>query len=513
MRIAAEPRVSATLMPVILAGGSGTRLWPLSREGYPKQLLNLSGELTLLQDTVKRLDGISQHAECSDLKVSAPMVVCGEEMRFLVLGQLQAMHRSVGRVLLEPMGRNTAPALACAALCATEAGEDPMLLVMPADHIITDTDAFRDAVVAGIELLAHYEHAILTFGIRPQRPETGYGYIRMASGQGTARTQLVAAFVEKPNAELATQYVASGEYLWNSGLFLVRASTWIKLLTQFEPEMVARCREALAKGSTDGSFQRLDADSFLACPADSIDYAVMEPLTAAADATSDVADEVVDSEGSAWVIPVSMGWSDVGSFDALLEVGESDLHGNVVHGDVLAHDSARNLFISGDRLLAAIGVNDLVVVSTPDAVLVAPRDRCQEVRGIVKALNDAGREEGRHHRRMYRPWGSYEPLDVGERYQVKRLTVAPGEQLSLQMHHHRAEHWIVVRGTAKVTRGEEEFLLTENQSTYIPLGTVHRLENPGQVELEVIEVQSGSYLGEDDIVRFEDRYQRVADDG
>jgi mannose-1-phosphate guanylyltransferase/mannose-6-phosphate isomerase len=503
--------MSQRLIPVILAGGSGTRLWPLSREGYPKQLLNLSGDLTLLQDTVVRLDGIAQHADSSDLQVHAPMVVCGEEMRFLVLGQLQALQRPIGSVLLEPVGRNTAPALACAALSAIDSGDDPLLLVMPADHMIADTDAFCDAVVGATQVLARHANAILTFGIRPQRAETGYGYIRMASQDGDSRARAVAAFVEKPNAELAAQYLASGEYLWNSGLFMVRASSWISLLTQFQPEIVAQCRDAVGNGSVDGSFRRLDTAAFSACPSDSIDYAVMEPLTGGSNnaGVTDAQETSAANEGSAWVIPVTMGWSDVGSFDALLDVGESDAHGNVTHGDVLAQDSARNLFISGDRLLAAIGVNDLVVVSTPDAVLVAPRDRCQEVRGIVQSLNDAGREEGRNHRRMYRPWGSYEPLDVGERYQVKRLTVSPGEQLSLQMHHHRAEHWIVVRGTAKVTCGEKEFLLTENQSTYIPLGTVHRLENPGQVELEVIEVQSGSYLGEDDIVRFEDRYHRV----
>ena len=512
--------MSQTLVPVILAGGSGTRLWPLSREGYPKQLLNLSGDLTLLQDTVKRLDGIGQDA---DLQVHPPMVVCAEEMRFLVLGQLQAMQRETSSVLLEPMGRNTAPALACAALSAIEAHGDALLLVMPADHMITDTESFRAAVVTGTELLARHRGSILTFGIRPQRAETGYGYIRMAadsrsdsrsdscSDSGADRARPVAAFVEKPSAAVAEQYVSSGEYLWNSGLFLVRATSWIDLLSRYQPRMVEQCREAVSKGAVDGVFRRLHVESFCDCPADSIDYAVMEPLTR--DAAELASEDCTDMDSGAWVIPVSMGWSDVGSFDALIEVGEPDASGNVSHGDVLAHDSARNLFISGDRLLAAIGVHDLVVVSTPDAVLVAPRDRCQEVRGIVQALNDAGREEGRHHRRMYRPWGSYEPLDVGERYQVKRLTVSPGEQLSLQMHHHRAEHWVVVRGTAKVTCGEKEFLLTENQSTFIPLGTVHRLENPGQVELEVIEVQSGSYLGEDDIVRFEDRYQRVADAG
>jgi len=487
--------VSRLLLPVVLAGGSGTRLWPLSREGYPKQLLKLSGDRTLLQDTVLRLDGAADGV----LEVGAPVVVCGEEMRFLVLGQLEAVGRSPGRVLLEPLGRNTAPALACAALDAIERHGDALLLVMPADHLIQRPQAFREAAVRGAALLAEHPGAILTFGINPQRAETGYGYIRMRPGHGDGAPRRVAAFVEKPDAQVAKRYLESGEYLWNSGLFLVRARAWLAMLDGLQPEMAARCREAFAAGSADGPFRRLEPGAFAQCPSDSIDYAVMEPLTVAGG----------HDAGDAWVMPVSMGWSDVGSFQALLEVGEHDPHGNVLQGDVLARDSARSLFISGDRLLAAVGVEDLVVVSTPDAVLVAHRERCQEVRAIVQALNEAGREEGRSHRKVHRPWGAYEPLDAGARYQVKRLTVAPGAQLSLQMHHHRAEHWVVVRGTARVTRGEESFLLTENQSTYIPLGTTHRLENPGRVELEVIEVQSGSYLGEDDIVRFEDRYDRV----
>jgi mannose-1-phosphate guanylyltransferase/mannose-6-phosphate isomerase len=487
------------LVPVILAGGSGTRLWPLSREGFPKQLLNLSGDRSLLQDTVLRVDGIEREAGAQALRVQLPMVVCGEEMRFLVLGQIEALRRHAGSVLLEPVGRNTAPALTCAALDAIEAHGDALLLVMPADHLIADTAAFRRAVVAGVQCLARDARAIVTFGITPERAETGYGYIRMDAAANGHEARAVAAFVEKPDAATARGYLAGGEHLWNSGLFLVGAQTWLDFIEALRPEMLARCRDALAAGRHDGAFRRLDAAAFAACPSDSIDYAVMEPLTAGANS----------AVGRAFVIPVSMGWSDVGSFEALLQVGEPDASGNVKHGDVLAQDSARNLFVAGDRLLAAIGVQDLVVVSTPDAVLVASRERSQDVRGIVKALNEAGRAEGRSHRRVYRPWGSYEPLDAGGRYQVKRLTVAPGAQLSLQMHHHRAEHWVVVRGTARVTRGEEEFLLTENQSTYIPLGTTHRLENPGQVELEVIEVQSGSYLGEDDIVRFEDRYDRV----
>ena len=487
------------LVPVILAGGSGTRLWPLSREGFPKQLLNLSGDHTLLQETVLRVDGIEREPGAQALRVQLPVLVCNEEMRFLVLGQVEALRRHAGSVLLEPVGRNTAPALTCAALDALESHGDALLLVMPADHLIADVSAFRRAVVAGAQCLRREPRAIVTFGITPERAETGYGYIRMDGVSAGQEARRVAAFVEKPDAATARSYLSGGQHLWNSGLFLVGAQSWIDFVETLHPDMLASCREALAAGRRDGAFRRLDAAAFAACPSDSIDYAVMEPLTARADA----------AVGTAFVIPVSMGWSDVGSFEALLQMGEPDASGNVIHGDVLAHDSARNLFVSGDRLLAAVGVQDLVVVSTPDAVLVASRERSQDVRGIVKALNEAGRREGRSHRRIYRPWGSYEPLDAGDRYQVKRLTVAPGAQLSLQMHHHRAEHWVVVRGTARVTRGEEAFLLTENQSTYIPLGTTHRLENPGQVELEVIEVQSGSYLGEDDIVRFEDRYDRV----
>ncbi len=486
------------LVPVVLAGGSGTRLWPLSREGYPKQLLSLTGDHTLLQETVLRLDGMARDAGQDAPAVEPALVVCAEEMRFLVLGQLESVGRRPGTVLLEPVGRNTAPALACAALDAVERLGDALLLVMPADHLIRRPDAFRKAVAAGCALLARRPRGILTFGITPQRPETGYGYIRHAA-EADGGAHPVQSFVEKPDAATAARYLESGDYLWNSGLFLVRAGAWLEMLEVLQPEMLARCREALAGGGGDGPFRRLDPHAFAACPSDSIDYAVMEPLTGTGHAGA----------GEAWVLPVSMGWSDVGTFDALLEMGDKDGAGNVVQGDVLAQDSRGSLLIAGDRLLAAVGVEDLVVVATADAVLVARRDRCQDVRGIVKALNDSGREEGRSHRRVYRPWGAYEPLDAGGRYQVKRLTVAPGAQLSLQMHHHRAEHWVVVRGTARVTRGDEEFLLTENQSTYIPLGTAHRLENPGKVELEVIEVQSGSYLGEDDIVRFEDRYDRV----
>ncbi len=473
-----------TLQHVILSGGSGTRLWPLSRAHYPKQLIPLLGDRSLLQDTVARLHGL-------DVPQAPPLVVCNEQHRFMVAEQLRLLERGDGRILLEPVGRNTAPALTLAALAARADGDDPVLLATPADHVVRDAAAFRAAVAQGLAEAGR--GAVVTFGIVPDRPETGYGYIRQGPAQGPGYR--LAGFTEKPDQATAEAYLAGGDHLWNSGMFLLRASVWLAQLERFQPDMLAACRRAWEGGRADGDFCRIDAEAFTACPEDSIDYAVMEPLARAGDVP-------------ALVIPLDAGWSDVGSWDALWAVGGQDEDGNVTRGDVLSHDSRGNLVFAEHRLVGTVGVEDLIVVETADAVLVARKDRVQEVKALVDRLKAAGRDEVLHHRKVYRPWGSYESIDAGERFQVKHIIVQPGASLSLQMHHHRAEHWIVVRGTARVTRGDETFLLSENQSTYIPLGEVHRLENPGTIPLELIEVQSGSYLGEDDIVRFEDHYGR-----
>jgi len=462
------------LQPVILSGGSGTRLWPLSRELYPKQLLCLAGDNTLLQQTVARLDGLEG--------VSAPMVVCNEEHRFLVAEQLREMNVTATDIILEPVGRNTAPALTLAALAATSGGDDPLLLVMPADHVIRDVEAFQSAVRRAIELAEQGQ--LVTFGIVPQSPETGYGYIRC--GQGVE----VAAFVEKPDAETAASYVQSGDYLWNSGMFLSRASVWLEELDSNHPQMLKACESALGASTRDGDFRRVAKEPFVLCPSNSIDYAVMEKTKRAA------------------VVPLDAGWSDIGAWSAMWQVCAQDGNGNVVQGDVVTHDTRNALLIAQHRLLGVVGVENVIVVETPDAVLVVQKDRAQDVKEIVGRLKELNRTEHLSHRRVHRPWGTYEGVDNGERFQVKRLVVKPGGSLSLQMHHHRAEHWVVVKGTAKVTRGDEVFLISENQSTYIPIGTKHRLENPGTIPLEIIEVQSGPYLGEDDIVRFDDHYNR-----
>jgi mannose-1-phosphate guanylyltransferase/mannose-6-phosphate isomerase len=462
------------LQPVILSGGSGTRLWPLSRELYPKQLLCLVGEQTLLQQAVARLDGLED--------VSAPVFVCNEEHRFLVAEQLREMNVTPADIVLEPVGRNTAPALTLAALGATAGGEDPLLLVMPADHVIRDIAAFHKAVRQASKLAE--QGRLVTFGIVPQSAETGYGYIRRRQGHE------VAAFVEKPDAKTAAGYLQSGEYLWNSGMFLLRASVWLDELRQQQPKILDACEVALRGSRRDGDFRRIAKDAFVLCPNDSIDYAVMEKTRRAA------------------VVPLDAGWSDIGAWSALWQVCSQDASGNVVQGDVVAHDTRNALLIAQHRLLGAVGVEDVIVVETPDAVLVAHKDRAQDVKEIVARLRHSKRTEHLTHRRVHRPWGSYEGVDSGERFQVKRLVVKPGASLSLQMHHHRAEHWVVVKGTARVTRGDEVLLLSENQSTYIPIGTKHRLENPGTIPLEIIEVQSGGYLGEDDIVRFDDHYNR-----
>lgn len=479
-----------TLQPVILSGGSGTRLWPLSREQYPKQLLALGGDATMLQETAHRLDGFVGSATV----VTTPLVVCNEDYRFITAEQLRAAGVADPTIVLEPVGRNTAPALTLAAALAQADGADPILLVMPADHVIRDLPAFHQAIEAG--LAAARDGAMVTFGIVPTHAETGYGYIR-SGDEVLAGVREVRSFVEKPDQSTAQTYVASGEYLWNSGLFMVRASAWTRAIAACRPDIASACAAAVASPRRDADFVRIDGDAFRACPSDSIDYAVMERLAAMPDLG------IVPR-----VVPMSVGWSDVGAWDALWGLAGKDEFGNTARGEVLFEDSRNTLVHATDRLVACLGVDDLVVVETPDAVMVASRDKTQEVKKIVARLKAEGRPESVVHRKVHRPWGCYDSIDSGERFQVKRIVVKPGASLSLQMHHHRAEHWIVVSGTALVTRGEEKFLLSENQSTYIPLGTTHRLENPGKVDLEMIEVQSGSYLGEDDIVRFEDNYGR-----
>lgn len=479
------------IQPVVLSGGSGTRLWPLSREKYPKQLLPLIGSDSLLQATVRRVEGIE------GVELAAPLVVCNEEYRFVIAEQLRVMGKP-GTVVLEPLGRNTAPALTIAALAAIKNGADPVLLVMPADHVIVDTTAFRNAVRAGAALAL--EEVVVTFGITPDAPETGYGYIQSGPAFGTTEAKRIARFVEKPDAKTAQTYLDEGTYSWNSGLFMVRASVWLAALKVCRPDIAAACDIAWANGSTDGEFVRVGKDAFSQCPSDSIDYAVMERIAAQASGDARLPAGVV--------IPLSAGWSDVGAWEALWNVLPKDADGNVAQGDVLLQDSRNTLALSEGRLVACVGVDDLIVVETADAILVAHKDKTQDVKKIVDRLKQAGRSEGQMHRKVFRPWGWYDSIDSGERFQVKRIVVKPGAALSLQMHHHRAEHWIVVSGTAKVTQGDKVFLLSENESTYIPLGTTHRLENPGKVALEMIEVQSGAYLGEDDIVRFDDVYGR-----
>ena len=477
------------LIPVVLSGGSGTRLWPLSREKYPKQLLPLIGDDSLLQATVRRVEGLA------GVELGAPMVVCNEEYRFVIAEQLRLMGRE-GAILLEPVGRNTAPALTLAALAAMRDGGDPILLVMPSDHVITDTPAFQSVVRQGAALAE--SGAVVTFGITPDAPETGYGYIQAGAPFGDGGgARNIARFVEKPDLATAQAYLDDGSYLWNSGLFMMRASVWLAAIGACRADILAACRSAWDQGAADGGFLRVGKDAFAACPSDSIDYSVMERIAAGGDALP-----------AGVVIPLAAGWSDVGAWDALWEVLPKDGAGNVAQGDVLLSDCRNTLAMAQSRLVACVGVEDMIVVETPDAILVAHKSMTQDVKKIVDQLKREGRAEGQLHRKVFRPWGSYDGVDAGERFQVKRIIVNPGATLSLQMHHHRAEHWIVVRGTAKVTCGEETFLVSENQSTFIPLGTRHRLENPGCVPLEMIEVQSGSYLGEDDIVRFEDVYGR-----
>jgi mannose-1-phosphate guanylyltransferase/mannose-6-phosphate isomerase len=474
------------VQPVILSGGAGTRLWPLSREQYPKQLLSFHGEHTLLQQTVQRLDGLSRLVG----QVEEPIIVCNEQHRFLVAEQLRSIDCKPAAILLEPVGRNTAPALTVAAMASMKAGDDAVLLVMPADHVIINIDQYQKAVNEAVGLAE--KGTLVTFGIVPTHAETGFGYIRKGAAIENSSASAISAFVEKPDTATAQTYVDSGKYLWNSGLFVMRSSVWLEQMEKRQPDMLAACREAYQAASDDLDFSRLEPKAFEACPADSIDYAVMEKLDAV----------------EAAVVPLDAGWSDLGAWSAIWEVGDNSKDGNVIKGDVLSHGCRNNLFHSEHRLVAGVGVEDLLVVETADAVLVAHKDHAQDVKKIVEQLKDDGRSERLVHRQVFRPWGSYEGIDAGERFQVKRIVVKPGASLSLQMHQHRAEHWIVVKGTAKVTCGDKEFLLSENESTYIPIGEKHRLENTGTLPLEIIEVQSGSYLGEDDIVRFEDIYGR-----
>ncbi|MCL6713908.1 mannose-1-phosphate guanylyltransferase/mannose-6-phosphate isomerase [Pseudomonas sp. R2.Fl] len=465
----------AALQPVLLSGGSGTRLWPLSREAYPKQFLPLASERTMVQDTWLRI---------APLAGARPIVVANEEHRFLVAEQLRQIGAPAPHILLEPVGRNTAPAIAAAALQAMTGGDDPVLLVLPSDHVVRDADGFRRAVQAALP--AAEAGALVTFGIVPDAPETGFGYIQAEAGEGLRK---VSRFVEKPDAATAQSYLDAGGYYWNSGMFLFRASRYLEELERFRPDIVATVRTAFAEARQDGDFVRLDKDAFAASPSDSIDYAVMEKTA------------------HAMVLPVDIGWNDVGSWSALWEVAERDAGGNAHHGDVIAVDT-RNSYAYAQRLVALVGVDDIVVVETDDAVLVASKDRVQEVKQVVAQLKDGQRSQAVLHREVHRPWGSYDSVDMGQRHQVKRIKVKPGAKLSLQSHAHRAEHWIVVKGVARVTRDNDVFELYENQSTYIPIGAKHRLENPGKEPLELIEVQSGDYLGEDDIVRYSDIYGR-----
>lgn len=466
------------LQPVIICGGSGSRLWPLSREHYPKQLLALAGSRSLLQNTALRVHGMAN---------TAPILVASEKHRFLVAEQFRELQITPAATLLEPIGRNTAPAVAVAALQALALHDDAILLVLPADHIIGDNAAFSAAVDKALPLAA--EGALVTFGVKPTHPETGYGYIQRGTPLGEGYE--VARFVEKPKFDVAKAYLAQGDYLWNAGIFLFKAKRYLEELGQFEPDMLKACQASFDGSKADLDFVRLDRDAFAESPDNSIDYAVMEKTARAA------------------VVPLDAAWSDVGSFTALWECKPHDANGNVAEGDALLEDS-RNCFVhASHRLVSVVGADDLIVVETADAVLVAPRHSAQSVKKVVERLKQLGRDEYATHRKVYRPWGHYEGVDEGQRYQVKRIVVKPGASLSLQMHYHRAEHWIVVSGTAEVTCEDRVYLVAENQSTFIPLGHKHRLRNPGKTQLEMIEVQSGSYLGEDDIVRFEDNYGRA----
>jgi mannose-1-phosphate guanylyltransferase len=461
---------------VILAGGAGTRLWPLSRSAHPKQFLSLLSQETMLQATVERLSGLDIHSS---------VTICNEEHRFFVAEQLRDIGK-LGQIILEPKGRNTAPAIALAALLSKD---DPLLLILSADHVIQDEAAFSRSVSAAIPLSESGK--LVTFGVSPTGPLTGYGYIKRGEKQGLGYS--VDRFVEKPSAEVALEYLNSGKYFWNSGMFLFRASRYLEELKKYRPDILEICELSILAAEVDLDFIRIDREIFESCPSESVDYAVMEHT----------------SDGV--VVPIDAGWNDIGSWSSLWEASSKDNKGNAVIGDVILHNSNNSYVRTDGKLVAAIGVEDLVIVSTKDVLMVAHKNSVQDVKVIVEHLKGASRSEGKIHREVYRPWGKYDSIDSGDRYQVKRITVRPGAKLSVQKHYHRAEHWVVVSGIAKVTNGEKTFLLSENESTYIPLGTVHALENPGEIPLELIEIQSGDYLGEDDIVRFKDIYGRVSD--
>ena len=466
------------MKPVVLAGGTGSRLWPKSRAALPKQFLSLTSDSTMLQDTITRLNGTD---------AEAPVFICNDAHRFLVAEQLRKKNIKHGGILLEPVCRNTAPAIALAALHATKNGEDPILLVLAADHLIKDQSAFHSAIIKAGALAN--EGKLVTFGIVPDQPHTGYGYIKAGNVLNVGFE--VADFVEKPELETAKQYVESGDFFWNSGMFMFKASRYVEELSKYNPEMLEICRRAIETEAPDLDFIRVDSEIFATCPDDSIDYAVMEKTDSAA------------------MVPLDAGWSDVGSWTSLWETANKDGNGNVCVGDTILENTKNSYVNAEQRLVSVIGLEDVIVVETKDAVMVAHKDDAQSIKNVVNKLKAEKRPEFEFHREVFRPWGSYDSIDSGARFQVKRITVKPGEKLSVQMHHHRAEHWIVVSGSANVTIDDSTQLVTENESVYIPIGAVHALENPGKIPLELIEVQSGAYLGEDDIVRFSDRYGRV----
>jgi len=474
------------ILPVIMAGGSGSRLWPLSRELYPKQFLTLIGQQSMLQQTIGRLNGI-EHAD--------PILICNEEHRFVAAEQVRLSGHKHDGIILEPVGRNTAPAITLAALHAIKNAaqdEDPILLVLAADHIIENNDAFHSAIKNALPFAE--QGKLVTFGIVPTTPETGYGYIN--AGNEINNGFVVNEFVEKPDLETAQKYLESEAFYWNSGMFLFKASQYIEALAQFTPSILKICEQAMANAESDLEFIRVDKELFTTCPDDSIDYAIMEPLTE-------------KENKKVVVIPLDAGWSDVGSWSALWDVSEKDAQNNANHGDVIHIGTTNSYAYAENKLIATVGVDNLIIVETKDAILVANKEQVQDVKAVVNQLKSDGRSEHKLHREVYRPWGKYDSIDSGKRDQVKRITVKPGEKLSIQKHHHRSEHWVVVSGTASVLNGEETILVSENQSTYIPVGTIHALENPGKIPLEMIEVQSGSYLGEDDIIRFSDKYGRI----